>query len=112
MDRERTDRLDPIRGNPPSPLRHPSGCVFNPRCNYTKLVPDEACFNVRPELLPSEPDHFVRCHIPAEKRREIAAEVLQALAGPEAKIAGAPPATVGPLGSGAASSVAGVGGPQ
>jgi len=76
MDRERTDRLDPIRGNPPSPLRHPAGCVFHPRCNYTDRVPGDACATVRPELLPSGPDHTVRCHIPAEERREIATGLM------------------------------------
>ena len=78
MDRERTDRLDPIRGNPPSPLRHPAGCVFHPRCNYTDRVPGDACATIRPELLPSGPEHLVRCHIPAEERREISASVLRA----------------------------------
>jgi oligopeptide/dipeptide ABC transporter ATP-binding protein len=76
MDRERTDRLDPIRGNPPSPLRHPAGCVFHPRCNYTDRVPGDACATVRPELLPSGPDHTVRCHIPPEERREIATALM------------------------------------
>src|SRR4029079_7176067 len=28
MDRALTDRLDPIRGNPPSPINLPKGCVF------------------------------------------------------------------------------------
>jgi peptide/nickel transport system ATP-binding protein len=76
MDRDQTDRLDPIRGNPPSPLRHPSGCVFHPRCNYTDRVPGDACATVRPELLPSAPEHLVRCHIPPEERRQIAAELV------------------------------------
>jgi peptide/nickel transport system ATP-binding protein len=78
MDREQTDRLDPIRGNPPSPIRHPSGCVFHPRCKYTELVPDNACAEVRPELLESEPSHVVRCHLPPETRRRVAAEALSA----------------------------------
>ncbi|HET7182879.1 MAG TPA: ABC transporter ATP-binding protein [Candidatus Limnocylindrales bacterium] len=77
MDREATDRLDPIRGNPPSPIRHPSGCVFHPRCKYTDLVPDNACAEVRPELLESEPNHLVRCHLPAETRRRIATEAIE-----------------------------------
>ena len=76
MDRERTDRLDPIRGNPPSPLRHPAGCVFHPRCNYTDRVPGDACATVRPELLPTGPDHTVRCHIPSEERRAIATQLM------------------------------------
>ena len=78
MDRDQSDRLDPIRGNPPSPLRHPSGCVFHPRCNYTDRVPGDACSTLRPELLPSGPDHLVRCHIQPDERRQIAAEVLSA----------------------------------
>ena len=96
MDRERTDRLDPIRGNPPSPLRHPSGCVFHPRCNYTDRVPGDACSTVRPELLASESDHFVRCHIKPEERREIAADVLVSqLAQAPIALAGVGAATAG-----------------
>ena len=78
MDRERADRLDPIRGNPPSPIRHPSGCVFHPRCKYTELVPDNACAEVRPDLLESEPAHLVRCHLPPETRRRVGREALAA----------------------------------
>jgi peptide/nickel transport system ATP-binding protein len=87
MDRERTDRLDPIRGNPPSPLRHPEGCVFHTRCKYTDRVPDEACFKVRPELLESDPNHYVRCHIPSAERREIATSVLSTPVGGQAPLA-------------------------
>jgi peptide/nickel transport system ATP-binding protein len=87
MDRDQTDRLDPIRGNPPSPLRHPSGCVFHPRCNYTDRVPGDACSTVRPELLPSGPDHLVRCHIQPDERREIAAGLLSSPLGGHAALA-------------------------
>jgi peptide/nickel transport system ATP-binding protein len=88
MDRERTDRLDPIRGNPPSPIRHPSGCVFHPRCKYPDRVPGNACSEVRPELLESEPNHYVRCHLPADERRRIASEALTAVASDAGAIAG------------------------
>ncbi|MDQ2853923.1 MAG: ABC transporter ATP-binding protein [Chloroflexota bacterium] len=81
MDRVLPERLDPIRGNPPSPINLPKGCVFQPRCNYWQRVPAEACLTVRPELLASEPDHLVRCHLKVEERREISREVLQVLAG-------------------------------
>jgi peptide/nickel transport system ATP-binding protein len=87
MDRERTDRLDPIPGNPPSPLRHPDGCVFHPRCKYKDRVPGERCFTERPELLESDRDHFVRCHIPAEERRAIARQLLSSPVGGGAGIA-------------------------
>ena len=80
MDREAT-RLDPIPGNPPSPLRHPSGCVFHPRCKYKEMVPNNACAEVRPELLEAEPGHLVRCHLPAETRQKVAAEALGASGG-------------------------------
>jgi peptide/nickel transport system ATP-binding protein len=84
MDRELPERLDPIRGNPPSPIRLPKGCVFQPRCDYWKRVPGEACLTVRPELLESEPDHFVRCHLKVEERQQISRDVRQALAeGPQ-----------------------------
>jgi peptide/nickel transport system ATP-binding protein len=103
MDRE-IDRLDPIRGNPPSPLRHPDGCVFHPRCKYTDRVPDRGCFEVRPELLESDRNHFVRCHIPAEERRGIGLSVLGAGTGGGAELAVA--------GTGATASAAPVGGPS
>ena len=34
MDRARTDRLDPIAGQPPDLARLPAGCSFRPRCRY------------------------------------------------------------------------------
>ena len=37
FDRERTERLMPIKGNPPSLINVPSGCAFNPRCAYAAL---------------------------------------------------------------------------
>jgi len=81
MDRDPNKRLDPIRGNPPSPIKLPKGCVFQPRCNYFERVPGGRCFTERPELLESEPDHAVRCHLPHEERQQIANEVLHALTG-------------------------------
>ncbi len=81
MDKKLPERLDPIRGNPPSPIRLPKGCVFQPRCDYWQRVPDEACLTVRPELLESDPDHLVRCHLKVEERQQIARDVKQILAG-------------------------------
>ncbi len=81
MDRELGERLTPIRGNPPSPINLPKGCVFQPRCDYWQRVPGEACLTVRPELLPSEPGHSVRCLLQVDERRHIAADVKRLLAG-------------------------------
>src|SRR5512144_1886042 len=35
FDRERSERLLPIPGSPPSLINVPSGCAFNPRCTYS-----------------------------------------------------------------------------
>ena len=80
MDKE-LERLEPIRGNPPSPIKLPKGCVFQPRCNYWERVPGSTCKDVRPELLTSDEEHFVRCHLTPDERRRIASEVLGLLAG-------------------------------
>ena len=71
MDRVRQTRLQPIPGSPPSLINVPTGCVFNSRCRFSSHVPGRRCFTDRPELLPSAPAHEVRCHIPAEERREL-----------------------------------------
>jgi len=76
LDKLRADRLDPIPGLPPSLIRLPQGCVFRPRCTYSERVPDHRCDTERPELLTSGTGHEVRCHLPAEERRAIAAERL------------------------------------
>jgi peptide/nickel transport system ATP-binding protein len=80
MDKE-MDRLDPIPGNPPSPINLPKGCVFQPRCFYWERVPDDLCKTTRPELMSAGPDHLVRCHQAPDVRREITAKVLGELAG-------------------------------
>jgi peptide/nickel transport system ATP-binding protein len=80
MDRELLDRLEPIRGNPPSPINLPKGCVFQPRCKYADRTGGLA-YTTRPELLPTEPGHLVRCHLSPEERRRISREVLGILAG-------------------------------
>jgi peptide/nickel transport system ATP-binding protein len=81
MDRDVSVRLEPIPGNPPSPIRLPPGCVFEPRCTYANRVADGACKTVRPDLVAAAPGHLVRCHLPGEERQQIAHDVLQVLAG-------------------------------
>ena len=43
LDRERTTRLVPIPGTPPSLIRVPPGCPFHPRCRYRELVGEQRC---------------------------------------------------------------------
>ena len=47
----------PARGEVPSPINPPSGCVFHPRC--TMAV--ESCKQTRPELRELRPGHWVAC---------------------------------------------------
>jgi peptide/nickel transport system ATP-binding protein len=82
MDRQRQDRLQPIAGQPPSLIRVPKGCVFNPRCRYQDKVADNLCVTQRPELLPTgnSETHSARCHIhPDERRRTWAEEIAPTL---------------------------------
>ncbi|MDH4353409.1 MAG: ABC transporter ATP-binding protein, partial [Actinomycetota bacterium] len=81
MDRPRAARLDPIPGQPPSLISLPQGCVFRPRCPYADEVPDRACWTTRPALVETRDDHLVRCHLPSERRIELATERLGALTG-------------------------------
>ncbi|MDE2037124.1 MAG: ABC transporter ATP-binding protein, partial [Pseudomonas sp.] len=43
---------EPLPGEPPSPLRLPSGCAFHPRCRHARAV----CAEVLP------PTHVVQTH--------------------------------------------------
>ncbi|MEU4390130.1 ABC transporter ATP-binding protein [Kribbella sp. NPDC023855] len=70
IDRERTERLIPIKGSPPSLINVPSGCAFNPRCSYASLN-GGASETDRPELLEIAGGHKVACHLSPAKRQEI-----------------------------------------
>jgi peptide/nickel transport system ATP-binding protein len=81
LNQVRSDRLDPIPGNPPSPIRLPAGCVFCPRCVYRDRVPGDLCSTTRPDLVLAGNGHLVRCHLSSDERRSISAAALGALAG-------------------------------
>ena len=68
IDRERSDRLIPIKGTPPSLINVPRGCAFNPRCNYAHLN-GGASETERPELLDIGGGHQVACHLSAQQRQ-------------------------------------------
>jgi peptide/nickel transport system ATP-binding protein len=71
MDRQRADRLLPIKGAPPSLINPPAGCAFHPRCEFADRT-GGLSDTVVPELVPAgTPGHLVRCHLPVELRREI-----------------------------------------
>ncbi|MEV6985158.1 ABC transporter ATP-binding protein [Sphaerisporangium sp. NPDC051017] len=70
LDRERTERLTPIKGTPPSLINVPSGCAFHPRCAYEPRTGGKGRTEV-PELLETEGGHLVRCHMSREERRAV-----------------------------------------
>ncbi|TMK78235.1 MAG: ABC transporter ATP-binding protein [Actinobacteria bacterium] len=73
MDQARTERLRPIKGQPPSLIHVPPGCPFNPRCPYVMDI----CRTEVPQLIPADGHHASACHLPlSEKERIVKEEVL------------------------------------
>lgn len=55
--KSKVDRLTPIYGLMPDPIRLPTGCSFHPRCN--RKMPE--CELIDPDAVEVEPGHFVKC---------------------------------------------------
>jgi peptide/nickel transport system ATP-binding protein len=70
LDRERAERLQPIKGTPPSLINVPSGCAFHPRCSYGHLN-GGASETERPELVEISPRHYLACHLSTHDRQRI-----------------------------------------
>jgi peptide/nickel transport system ATP-binding protein len=70
LDRERTDRLRPIAGAPPSLIRVPAGCPFHPRCAYADRT-GGLSQTVRPPFAPAPAGHYAACHLTPDQRRAI-----------------------------------------
>jgi peptide/nickel transport system ATP-binding protein len=66
-DRERSERLLPISGSPPSLINVPPGCAFHPRCPYADRNGDRSRTE-RPELVEVGPRHLAACHMGLEER--------------------------------------------
>jgi peptide/nickel transport system ATP-binding protein len=71
LDRERSERLLPIKGTPPSLINVPSGCPFHPRCAYADRTPHDLSRTERPPFEEVLPGHYVACHLTGEDRRRI-----------------------------------------
>ena len=63
LDKTRSERLDPIPGNPPSLIHLPSGCAFHPRCTFQDQVGDHRCTREVPELVQLPSGQNVRCFL-------------------------------------------------
>ncbi|GGU44147.1 ABC transporter ATP-binding protein [Streptomyces lavendofoliae] len=76
IDREQTDRLIPVKGQPPSLINVPSGCAFNPRCPYADVPKDGITRTERPELREVGSGHFSACHMDQAERTRIWTEEI------------------------------------
>lgn len=65
-DPDHKKKIVPLEGDIPSPVHPPEGCKFHTRCKYCQ----EICKHVTPELRELEPNHFVACHFPLEKKEQ------------------------------------------
>jgi peptide/nickel transport system ATP-binding protein len=75
LDRDRTARLIPIAGTPPSLIRVPPGCPFHPRCQYTGLTHGRCDTEVPPLRPVASLGHEAACHLTAEDRVRLWAEI-------------------------------------
>ena len=80
-----------LKGDLPSPINPPSGCVFHTRCpKYREQLSDadkERCRTEIPAFEPKAPDHFAACHFPEVRADIIAADDVNLAAsagGPDA----------------------------
>ncbi|SDP31288.1 ABC transporter ATP-binding protein [Actinacidiphila guanduensis] len=76
LDRERSERLNPVKGTPPSLINVPSGCAFHPRCPYAALTGGSSD-SVVPELREVAPGHVVACHLAEDERTRIWTEEIE-----------------------------------
>jgi oligopeptide transport system ATP-binding protein len=71
---EATRAFQPVKGEVPSPINPPSGCVFHPRCPIAVAQ----CSRTRPELRELRPGHWVACSqvASAPSRMELAEDFV------------------------------------
>jgi peptide/nickel transport system ATP-binding protein len=72
MDESRDERLNPIKGLPPSLIFVPPGCAFHPRCPYRF----DKCDKEEPLLLPSDGHHASACHLSLADKEKIFREKI------------------------------------
>jgi peptide/nickel transport system ATP-binding protein len=62
----KSERLHAIPGQPPSLIDLPSGCAFNPRCEFSGKVPGGRCLQEIPQLYSIGEGHLSRCFLADE----------------------------------------------
>ena len=63
---ERTRERIEVKGELPSPIDPPSGCVFRTRCPFATDI----CSAEKPEFKERRPGHFVACHMHDERYKD------------------------------------------
>ena len=63
---ERTRERIEVKGELPSPIDPPSGCVFRTRCPFATDI----CSAEKPEFIERKPGHFVACHMHDERYKD------------------------------------------
>jgi peptide/nickel transport system ATP-binding protein len=78
LDRDRSERLLPIAGTPPSLINVPPGCPFHPRCTFEENTHGLAR-EKRPDLAENGAGegHFVACHMAPTQRQQIWRDDIQ-----------------------------------
>lgn len=67
---ERTRKRIEVKGELPSPIDPPSGCVFRTRCPFATDI----CGQVKPEFQERKPDHWVACHMHDDRYKDAFAD--------------------------------------
>jgi oligopeptide transport system ATP-binding protein len=57
VERKRAHKI--VKGEVPSPINPPSGCVFHPRCELA----NESCARIVPQFRELKPGHWVACSL-------------------------------------------------
>jgi peptide/nickel transport system ATP-binding protein len=70
IDQDRSERLRPIKGQPPSLIFVPPGCPFHVRCPYVMKI----CRIEVPALMPENGHHASACHLPVAVKERIMKE--------------------------------------
>jgi oligopeptide/dipeptide ABC transporter ATP-binding protein len=68
--------LRPVRGTPPSLINLPTGCPFNPRCDFRDQVTGNSCTTERPLLAPAT-GHATACHLTPAGQQDIYINQIQ-----------------------------------